>query len=139
VPRLDEDECRRRLGNTRHLVLATVHPDRGVDAVPVVGAIDGSTVWIPVDTVKPKSTTRLRRLANIATDPRVCLLAEHYGDDWDQLWWVRAHGTAQEVAGHDLHGVRAALAARFDQYAMADSVSSAIAVQVTGWTGWSAR
>ena len=36
VPRLDDDECRRRFTSVDHLVLGTLHPDRGVDLVPVV-------------------------------------------------------------------------------------------------------
>ncbi|MDQ1356408.1 MAG: hypothetical protein QOG44_781, partial [Acidimicrobiaceae bacterium] len=36
---LDEEECWARLAGERHGVLATVHPRRGVDAVPVVFAV----------------------------------------------------------------------------------------------------
>jgi hypothetical protein len=46
---------------------------------------------VPVDRVKPKSSTRLQREANLAADPRGSLLVEHWdAEDWTRLWWVRA-------------------------------------------------
>ena len=138
MPTLPEAECRRRLTGARHLVMGTAHPDRGVDLVPVVAVVDRSTVWIPVDTVKPKSSTRLRRLANVEHDPRVALLAEHYDDDWSQLWWVRAHGTAREAAADELDHARAALARRYPDYADPSSIATALVVEIDRWSGWSA-
>ena len=95
--RLSRGEAWSRLRASDHGVLATVHPERGVDAVPVVFAVDGERILLPVDTVKPKSTTRLQRLANLADDPRCVLLVDHYDEDWSTLWWVRVHGTATVV------------------------------------------
>ncbi len=43
---------------------------------------------------KPKSTTALRRLDNIAANPRVAFLVDVYDDNWDRLWWVRADASA---------------------------------------------
>ena len=54
----------------------------------VVGAVDH----------KPKSTTRLARLADIARTGRATLLVDHYEDDWSRLWWVRISGPAAVVA-----------------------------------------
>jgi PPOX class probable F420-dependent enzyme len=139
VPRLDETECRRRLADVGHLILGTVHPDRGVDLVPVVAAIDGDVVWIPIDTVKPKGPTRLQRLVNIERDPRVTLLAEHYDDDWSQLWWVRANGRAHEADPDELERARHALADRYPAYADPASLATAIAVTVEHWSGWTAQ
>lgn len=87
------DEARARLSAHSHGVLCTVHPDRGPDPVPVVYAVtDHDVVGVPVDAVKPKSSTRLRRERNLETDPRASLLVEHWErDDWSRLWWVRAH------------------------------------------------
>lgn len=74
-----------------HGVLCTVHPERGVDAVPVVYAIEGDHLGVPIDRVKPKASTRLQRQRNVEADPRATLLIEHWDrDDWSQLWWVRA-------------------------------------------------
>ena len=48
---------------------------------------------------KPKSTTALRRLDNIAANPRVSFLVDAYTEDWDRLWWVRADAVAEIVDG----------------------------------------
>ncbi len=90
--RLSPDEARARLEAQVHGVLCTLHPDRGPDPQPVVFAVssDGH-VGVPIDRVKPKSSTRLQREANLAADPRGSLLVEHWEtEDWSRLWWARA-------------------------------------------------
>ena len=130
--RLDADAAWALLRTSHHGVLGTVHPGRGVDAVPVVFAVDGSRVLVPVDTVKAKSTTRLQRVANLAGDPRCVLLVDHYDDDWSKLWWVRAHGTATVVEGrHD------ALTA-FAQYREEGAVAATIVLRPDVVSGWRA-
>jgi subtilisin family serine protease len=59
-----------------------------------VFAVSGDAIYSAVDH-KPKRTTALRRLANVAANPRVALLVDHYDEDWTRLWWVRADGTAR--------------------------------------------
>ncbi len=61
--------------------------------VPVVFAVDHEVIYTAVD-AKPKTTQRLRRLANINANPRVTLLVDHYAEDWTQLWWVDPDGIA---------------------------------------------
>jgi PPOX class probable F420-dependent enzyme len=75
-------------------VLGTVDLDRGIHLVPVVFTTVGDDrIVIAVDS-KPKSSRRLRRLANIEADPRVSLLVDEYDDNWTRLWWVRVDGRA---------------------------------------------
>jgi hypothetical protein len=50
----------------------------------------------------------MKRLRNGGENPAVTMLADHYSEDWETLWWVRADG-------------RAAI----------------LAVTVERWTGWS--
>jgi PPOX class probable F420-dependent enzyme len=120
------------LRTSEHGVLATVHPERGVDAVPVVFAVDGERIVVPVDTVKAKSTTRLQRLINLAHDPRCVLLVDSYDPDWSRLWWVRVHATATVIDGrHD------ALLA-FEQYREAGTVEASIVLTPTIVIGWQA-
>jgi PPOX class probable F420-dependent enzyme len=90
--RLSEKEARTRLAAQDHGILCTVHPERGVDAVPVVFAVDeDGFVGVPIDEVKPKASTHLQRERNLAADPRAALLVEHWdAHDWTTLWWVRA-------------------------------------------------
>jgi hypothetical protein len=58
--RLAEDDARARLAAHDHGILCTVHAERGVDAVPVVYVVDDDGyVSVPIDRVKPKSSSRL--------------------------------------------------------------------------------
>ena len=101
----------------------------------------GQTVWSVVD-AKPKSTTALRRLANVAAHPAVSLLVDHYADDWSTLWWVRADGEASVVALDDVSETTeglAALVGKYPQYALDPPPGPALRVDVTRWTAWSAR
>ena len=66
---LSRDEARARLKAHDHGILCTVHQERGVDAVPVVYAADEeSYVGIPIDLVKPKTSSRLQRAPYPSTD-----------------------------------------------------------------------
>ena len=130
--RLNAEECWVRLGDAGHGVLATVHPDRGVDAVPVVYVVAGGDVILPIDSVKAKTTTRLQRLANLEVDPRCVLLVEHFDPDWSKLWWVRVHGTAAptDELFQELE--------RFEQYRQPGSVIGAVRLRPSEVTGWHA-
>jgi PPOX class probable F420-dependent enzyme len=134
------EEARRRLATGRVAHLATVDVSGRPHLVPIVFALSGDTLYSAVDG-KPKRTTALRRLANIAAHPDVAVLVDYYDDDrWDRLWWVRADGTAR-VLGAIQPEARAAarlLAARYRQYVEGVSLGDVLAVDVTRWSGWSA-
>ena len=136
--RLTQSQGWQRLRATRHGVLSTIHSDRGVDAVPVVFAVDGTHLFVPVDRVKAKSGARLQRLTNVESDPRCVLLIDHWSDDWAELWWVRAHGTGEVVEGGDTTHWHRLLAQRYDQYESAGTIASGILIEVTALTGWTA-
>ena len=91
--RLPSEEARARLAATVHGVLCTLHPDRGPDPLPVVYAVsEDGHLGVPIDSIKPKTSTRLRREDNLAADPRAALLLEYWDPTaWSRLWWVRAH------------------------------------------------
>lgn len=133
---LGESECRRRFTAARVARLATAGADRQPHLVPVTFALDGNSVAIAVDH-KPKRTTALRRLGNIADNPNVSLLVDHYADDWRGLWWVRADGRARVVVDD---GERAAairrLVAKYEQYQAVVPAGPVILVQVERWRGW---
>jgi PPOX class probable F420-dependent enzyme len=141
---LETTECWRRVEGARHGVLATVHPDRGVDAVPVVYAVVDRRIVVPVDTIKPKRHLRLGRLANLERDPRCVLLVEHYAEDWSQLWWVRIHAAAW-VPGSVPSSPPGfapwldALAERYPQYGAPGAVAGVVVLQPATVTGWAAR
>jgi PPOX class probable F420-dependent enzyme len=116
--------------------LATVGPDGGPHLVPVVFAVRGDVVYTAID-AKPKSTQRLRRLANIAGNPLVSLLVDHYADDWTQLWWVRVDGLAAiHHDGDEVDAGRDLLRAKYPQYQSVPLNGPVIAIAVRGWSSW---
>jgi PPOX class probable F420-dependent enzyme len=103
-------------------------------------ALAGETVYSAVD-AKPKRTRTLRRLANVAAEPRVAILADHYEEDWNALWWVRADGRGRILDADEPEGRDALelLAGRYAQYRAAAPAGPVLAVDVDRWTGWSGR
>ena len=87
---------------------------------------------------KPKRTTALRRLANVAENPRVSVLADHYEEDWDRLWWVRADGSGRLLAELDEPEAAAAVALLQARYPQQRAIGTVLAVDVARWTGWAA-
>jgi PPOX class probable F420-dependent enzyme len=108
--------------------------------VPITFAMVKPDTLVTAVDHKPKTTRRLRRLANIERDPRVTVLADRYDDaDWTALWWVRARGRARIVDdGDDLVAAVDALVGRYQQYAEHRPGGPVIVVHVTGWKGWAA-
>jgi len=116
--------------------LATVRPDGRPHVVPIVFAVDGETVYTAVDG-KPKSSARLQRLANIEANPRVSILADHYTEDWSQLWWVRADGVATVwVDGPERKRGLELLRSKYTQYREVALDGPVIAAAVEKWTSW---
>jgi PPOX class probable F420-dependent enzyme len=115
--------------------LATVTSDGSPHIVPIVFALEGDVIYTAVD-AKPKSTTSLRRLDNIAANPTVAVLADHYADDWARLWWVRADGRAHVT--DDVDQPIRLLAERYPQYRAEPPPGPVIAIEVQRWTGWQA-
>ena len=124
--------------------LATVTPDGMPHVVPVDFAVDSDSLgnhdvmYTAVD-AKPKTTLRLRRLANIESNPQVSLLVDHYADDWTRLWWVRADGVARIHSGGEAldTGCRL-LRAKYPQYQSVPLHGPVIAVTVRRWSSWHA-
>lgn len=134
-------EARRRFAAARVARLATADAAGHPHLVPIVFVVAGETVYSAVD-AKPKRTTALRRLANVAANPAVAVLVDHYDDeDWRQLWWVRADGTGRVLAGAEAEARRAAalLAERYPQHRESPPSGPVLAVDVTRWSGWAAR
>jgi PPOX class probable F420-dependent enzyme len=130
--------------------LASITPEGGPHLVPVVFAVSNSpglpaspdgamrTVYTAID-AKPKTTQRLRRLANIESNPQVSLLVDHYADDWTQLWWVRVDGVAAiHREGAVLDTGHRLLRAKYPQYQSVPLNGPVIAVTVGRWSSWHA-
>jgi len=135
---LDADTARARLRAADHAILCTVHDVRGVDAVPVCFSMAGELVAVPVDTVKPKRSTRLQRLVNLERDPRAALLCEHWDrSDWTRLWWVRASVIRATADDAERDHLGALLRTKHPQYDTAP-FASLIIFRIRDVTGWSA-
>lgn len=106
--------------------------------VPITFVVDGDLVFHTVDH-KPKRTTELKRLRNIAANPQVCVLCDHYTEDWSRLWWVRADGVAELWTDPTrCDPVVRMLAAKYPQYVGQPPAGPVVAVTVTRWSGWAA-
>ncbi len=99
-----------------------------------IAELTGDVIHSAVDG-KPKRHRALRRLATIAHEPRVSLLADH-DEDWSALWWVRADGVARVRDAYPA-GL-AALTAKYPQYAAAPPAGPFLEITVHRWVAWSA-
>jgi PPOX class probable F420-dependent enzyme len=117
--------------------LGTVDSERGTHLVPVVFAVSGDELVVPIDAVKPKETRQLRRISNLRSDAMASLLVDHRSDDWTELWWVRADlgfvGT-RDYAG----GWPSRLRIRYPQYREAGTVGSLLLFTIRSLSGWAA-
>jgi PPOX class probable F420-dependent enzyme len=99
--------------------LGTIAADGAPSLVPVVFVWLDGAIWSPVDG-KPKRTTELARLANVARDPRCTLLIDRYDADWRRLWWLRlaCEATVRSPAPNDpiVARLETALRAKYPQY-----------------------
>lgn len=117
--------------------LATVDERGQPHLVPVTFAAGDDSIVIAIDD-KPKRTTDLKRLRNIRANSRVAVLADHYEDAWERLWWVRADGIARIVeAGEEHDAAVRRLVERYRQYREHPPEGPVITIAVTAWSGWS--
>lgn len=137
--KLTEQQALSRLAAHDHGVLSTVHPVRGVDAVPVVYSVAEGFVGVPIDRVKPKTSLRLQRQTNLQADPRATLLIEHWDrNDWSQLWWVRAELRYDASAPDDISTtLTAQLSTTFKQY-HDQPFADILTLRIVAASGWSA-
>jgi PPOX class probable F420-dependent enzyme len=113
--------------------LATAGADGRPHVVPICFVLDGETLYTAVDE-KPKRTRALRRLRNIAENPWVEVVIDHYEEDWGRLWWVRLRGRARVV---ELDGrVLGLLEAKYPQYREAPPSGPAIELRIETRAVW---
>jgi PPOX class probable F420-dependent enzyme len=129
-------EARARFASARVARLATVGEDGAPHLVPIVFALIEETVYSVVDQ-KPKRRGELRRLANVRATGRAALLVDHYEEDWEALWWVRADGPARVLEPGAPEAERAVAALR-ERYPQQRAAGAVLAVDVERWSGWSA-
>ncbi len=129
---------RRRLATKFVARLATAGEHGRPHIVPICFALEDDTLYFAVDH-KPKRTTNLKRLRNIATNPAVSVLVDHYEENWDKLWWVRVDGQARLVTERaEVERALLLLARRYEQYSKTRPAGPVVAITVEHLTGWSA-
>jgi PPOX class probable F420-dependent enzyme len=110
------------IGRQRVAHLATTDVTGQPHVLPVCFAVVGDAIYTAIDE-KPKrvASSSLRRVRNIMTQPRVCLLWDHYEEDWTRLAWLQVRGTASLVeAAEERAAALTALRARYPQYRAMD-------------------
>jgi PPOX class probable F420-dependent enzyme len=122
-----------RFATARVARLATVGADGAPHLVPIAFALERDLIHTAVDG-KPKRHRNLRRLVNIAAEPRVTVLADHYEEDWGRLWWVRADGIA--VVRDESSAGLAALSAKYQQYRDTPPPGPFVEISVQRWSAW---
>jgi len=130
-------EARARFERSPSATLGTADAAARPHLVPVTYVLaDDDHVYIAIDD-KPKRSTDLRRLRNIAANPQVSLLVNEYAEDWSQLWWARADGTAVVAGFEELpDGLLSAFQTRYPWYCANPPAGPVIDICVTNWSGW---
>ena len=132
---MDEAQAGTLFAAARIARLGTVDPAGHPHLVPITFALHGNVIVSAIDH-KPKRSTNLKRLRNIAVNPRVSVLADHYDEDWSLLWWIRCDGLARVLHGPDRAEPITWLAAKYDQYAEHPPAGPVIWIEVSTWRSW---
>jgi len=136
--RLTADEALGLATDADHGVLGTLRDGEGPDLVPVCFAIEGTSLAIPIDRVKPKASVDLQRIRNLMADKRATLLVERWdADDWSRLWWVRLRLEASSVDGQLASRLANLLRERYPRY-RTTSFERLLTFRIGEVSGWSA-
>jgi PPOX class probable F420-dependent enzyme len=134
--KLTAEQARARFVDARVARLATAGANGQPHLVPFTFVVSGTTIVHAIDH-KPKTSTDLKRLRNIAENGHVAALVDEYSDDWTQLWWARADGTAE--IHHEIGRPAAELLGlKYSQYQGRPPAGPWVVIRVDRWSGWSA-
>jgi PPOX class probable F420-dependent enzyme len=124
----------RRVGH-----LATADGRAVPHVVPVCFSLAGDVLYIAIDQ-KPKRNRgkSLKRLSNIADNPRVAVVFDHYDEDWRRLGWVMLHGRAEILtAGIEHDRAQSLMRSRYRQLAaMRIEQLPVIAIRIERVASW---
>jgi PPOX class probable F420-dependent enzyme len=132
------DSERRFLAQQRVAHLATADKRTIPHVVPVCFAVLDRTLYITIDEKPKRSGIVLKRLRNIAENPAVAAVVDHYDEDWTRLGWVMLHGHAEILGeGAEQASAQALLQTRYPQLrAMQIASYPVIAVRIERTTSW---
>jgi PPOX class probable F420-dependent enzyme len=129
----------RRFVETRRVAhLATADAGAVPHVVPVCFGLAGDTLYITIDQKPKRPGARLKRLTNIAANPRTAIVIDHYDEDWRRLGWVMLHGRAEILAsGREHDEAQALLRTRYPQYAAMEIAKlPVIAIRIERTASW---
>jgi PPOX class probable F420-dependent enzyme len=94
----------RLLRSARTAHLATSDRSGQPHVIPICFVFDGKQFFSPIDE-KPKRTVpdKLKRIKNIAENPNVALVIDHYEEDWRKLSYVLIIGKARILLSGKSH------------------------------------
>ena len=98
--------------------MATADAAGAPHVVPICYVFDGSRIYSALD-LKPKrvEARRLKRVRNIAANPRVSLVIDDYSEDWSALAYVLIQGDAEVLeAGGERDRAEGMLREKYPQY-----------------------
>jgi len=98
IERLKEPAVREFIEAARIAHLATTSGAGEPHNIPLCFWFDGARFYFVIDEKpKRKTGTAIKRMRNIAENPRVALVIDHYDEDWRRLAYVLIHGLARIV------------------------------------------
>lgn len=86
--------------------------------VPICYVFDGKNMYTPIDEKPKRSKPRnLRRLVNISANPHVCIVVDHYEENWKRLKFAILLGKARIIVkGREHRGAILRLRKKYSQY-----------------------
>ena len=124
----------RRIGH-----LATADRSAVPHVVPVCFGLAEDMLYITIDQKPKRDRDRpLKRLSNIAANPRVAIVFDRYDEDWRRLAWVMLHGRAEILAAGSEHDrAQSLLRSRYRQLdAMQIGQLPVIAIDIERVASW---
>ena len=119
--------------------LATADRTAVPQVVPVCFGLAEDALYITIDQKPKREGGRpLKRLRNIAENPRVSVVFDRYDEDWRRLGWVMLHGRGAILAdGAEHDRAQALLRARYPQLeAMAIGPLPVIVIGIERVASW---
>jgi PPOX class probable F420-dependent enzyme len=97
--------------------LATVEADGQPHVVPICFVVVEDSLYSVIDAKPKRRPLALKRLQNIAANPRATVVADRYDADWTRLAWVMLSGKASVVDDDaEYADAVARLTAKYSQY-----------------------
>ena len=134
-----EPRVRAFVATRRVARLATADAQGVPHVVPICYVFDGLNLYSALDR-KPKRVAprRLRRVRNIAENPRVAVVVDDYSEDWSCLAYVLIQGRAEMLEdGEERAAAESMLRDKYPQYAeMLEEGCAVLKVTADRVTSW---